>query len=61
MTHNGTAMQGASALDLRMYRMEVRPMSLTLAKARKPRLDAGGPRRPWKSLEDIITIRRVAR
>ncbi len=35
MMHNGTAMQGASALDLRMYRIEVRPMSLTLAKVHK--------------------------
>ncbi len=35
MMHNGTAMQGASTLDLKMYRIEVRPMSLTLAKARK--------------------------
>ncbi len=31
MTHDGTAMQGDSALDLRMFRIEVRPMSLTLA------------------------------
>ncbi len=31
----GTAMLGPSALDLRMVRIEVRPMSLTLADARK--------------------------
>ncbi len=23
----------------------------------RPRLEAGGPRRPWKSLEDVITIK----
>ena len=31
----GTAMLGASALDLRMVRIEVRPMSLTSADARE--------------------------
>ncbi len=31
LRHTRTAMPGASALDLRMCRIEVRPMSLTLA------------------------------